>query len=44
MDKEFKSERLILYIYIKDKGIEIHWTRPNSRSGNADIEKLWEII
>lgn len=42
MDNEFKSERLIKFLY--DKEIEVHWTKPNSHTGNADVERLHSTL
>ena len=42
MDNEFKSEQI--KAYLKKKNIEVHWTKPNSHTGNAEIERLHSTI
>lgn len=42
MDNEFKSEQL--KNYLQEKSIEVHWTKPNSHTGNADVERLHSTI
>lgn len=42
MDNEFKSEQVTRYL--QQKGIEIHWTKPNSHTGNADVERLHSTL
>lgn len=42
MDNEFKSEQVIKFL--KDKSIEVHWTKPNSHTGNADVERLHSTL
>lgn len=42
MDNELKSEQIKKYL--QDKEIEIHWTKPNSHTGNADVERLNSTI
>ena len=42
MDNEFKSEQVKAFL-IK-KNIEVHWTKPNNHTGNADIERLHSTL
>lgn len=42
MDNEFKSEQVKRYL--QDKNIEVHWTKPNSHTGNADVERLHSTL
>lgn len=42
MDNEFKSEQVKRYL--QEKQIEVHWTKPNSHTGNADVERLHSTL
>lgn len=42
MDNEFKSEKV--KEYLEQKQIEVHWTKPNNHTGNADVERLHSTI
>lgn len=38
MDNEFRAEQLIEYL--GKENIEVHLTKPNNHTGNADVERL----
>lgn len=42
MDNEFKSEQIVKYL--GEENIEIHFTKPNSHTGNADIERMHSTL
>lgn len=42
MDNEFRAEQLIEYL--KAENIEVHLTKPNNHTGNADIERLHSTL
>lgn len=41
-DNEFKSEHIL--DFLNKNNVEIHFTKPNSHTGNADIERLHSTI
>lgn len=41
-DNEFKSANILEFL--REQGIEIHFTRPNSHTGNSDVERLHSTI
>lgn len=42
MDNEFKSEQMKRFL--QQKEIEIHWTKPNNHTGNAEVERLHSTL
>lgn len=42
MDNEFKSEHLVKFL--NDKNIDVHWTKPNSHTGNSDVERVHSTL
>ena len=42
MDNEFRSEQIVQYL--DKEQIEVHYTKPNSHTGNADIERLHSTL
>lgn len=42
MDNEFRAEQLIEYLRMEN--IEVHLTKPNNHTGNADIERLHSTL
>ncbi len=42
MDNEFRAEQLIQFL--NAEGVEVHLTKPNSHTGNADIERLHSTL
>ena len=43
MDNEFRAEQLIQLLKQRE-GVEVHLTKPNSHTGNADIERLHSTL
>lgn len=42
MDNEFRSEQIIEYL--REENVQVHFTKPNSHTGNADIERLHSTL
>lgn len=42
MDNEFKAEQIIAYL--NEENVQVHLTKPNSHTGNADIERLHSTL